>query len=1413
MLNRESTTLQSGTENKSEPESKSPSSHLVITLPDVQLGVLKKYNLLTSDTKTFVDTVNRLQTRQLELTSQVTQLPSNDSRVSALNTELASIKVEREILLAIAHASIRHIEKTGGTPQELREIVEFTRIHDDVFIQFLLSCLLKPCLFSNHLFLQTLKLVILALDQEFYKNNIDTLLKITKILEERIQNMHKHAQSYHDLIDAVEALHVTWLALNSGNLRGTSREHWSHQVEFFKTLSNHEFKPIAYRAKLMSQSLIRIEHDKDPAWKERLLLGYQVLSGIAKIAEGIRSIELGTIAEGAGRIVALARNRQITRREWFEGIILLEAELSIATTSLANFKNFVTALVAVLDRKEREMDLSYGAFELIQRIVLNNAVNPEIVCEAILTLEDMYCDKEKWHTDRNILRRKGLGNGDSDLREQVLFTLSTLTLSKNETVARTARTTLSRMHTLFTRTRTKGMGSSKIRAFMPNGVYSADEPVNIGLVGILKHPDILSIEMSHQLLGHFIGELLPTQLAAAQHRESVSAGEKKEEYPWKTILLHAVPQLTVHTMPRQVHIELMEKSFKREEESNRKPIVIIQGIPGIGKTQLALSYANKHKDYKSFVLWIYSDADPFKQWIDFGAMVLGESIRLMPREQQLKAIREMLAAQQNWLIVFDHIENEEALKGFLPDALGVAQHVLITTCSPDWENYCNPVVLQPLMPNEVDSYFQAMDVQDNSEDLQALAEALEYNPLALSDAVAYMNLYHATALQCLELYLKRGIKLFPKKKANEANRAHYHATTAATYHDIIEKLKVLHRDSVTLIIYCAYLNADRIEFPLLYSIMGIDEENLERLMIPLRQHGLISVEQTHFKMSRLTQAAIRDHVRMLPQKTAEKELKKLVKCFCVLYPIDKNIISDYHFTHLLMPHIEAIILHLTPLERDSDLDEYSVNAHLLKLYDLVFDYHRTVTGNADSSYAAAEKILAMRAKVYETTDPAIADAQNKMGVAYYELGDAESALDHHKQALDIYAHAEKKHDVEVGETNYHLGKAYFCLNQVKLAENFEEKAFKTCSPSLRPLTVLYLGKIYHLSKSPTYAIGWYQQHLSQLDEKHPFTAEVYSSLVFFYISVNRMEEASNYHKKALELRLQIYGEKHNKIAENHVQLGMIYSLKQPDKAVPYFKKALEIYNKNYTKPHPAAAEVYVLLGKLYKQEKNKQLASQNFESALQIYTKLNRQNDMKKVRDLLGELRKSSIATPERRGSVSPLTPPPASSRSASPRVSPQKDKSFFGNMFSFVWKPLPEETKPEEAALEESKKEIFIPFGGLSLRSPALAARTSPNDDDSSLGKRKKSTTGPADVMDPPSPAMSAPPPPAFSLPSSVSSSSGLTTVGVFSTTAITITSATTTDSGSHVMRSPDRAKGRRLSMPAGSTSTTTSSATYKRQ
>ena len=130
-------------------------------------------------------------------------------------------------------------------------------------------------------------------------------------------------------------------------------------------------------------------------------------------------------------------------------------------------------------------------------------------------------------------------------------------------------------------------------------------------------------------------------------------------------------------------------------------IVVLYGLGGIGKTQLAITYAKRHKDNYSAIFWLnIKDEDSLKQnFVNVAKQILRahhsarwlSSVNMKNLDDVIDAVKAWLGLPYNtrWLVIYDNYDNPKLVSNKDPTAVDITKFlpevyqgsVLLTTRS------------------------------------------------------------------------------------------------------------------------------------------------------------------------------------------------------------------------------------------------------------------------------------------------------------------------------------------------------------------------------------------------------------------------------------------------------------------------------------------------------------------------------------------------------------------------------------------------------------------------------------------------------------------------------------------------------------------------------------------------------------
>ncbi|MFC8044669.1 tetratricopeptide repeat protein [Nocardia sp. NPDC057353] len=188
-------------------------------------------------------------------------------------------------------------------------------------------------------------------------------------------------------------------------------------------------------------------------------------------------------------------------------------------------------------------------------------------------------------------------------------------------------------------------------------------------------------------------------------------------------------------------------------EDGRPGICAVQGLGGIGKSQLVIEYAHRHASEFDVVWWISAE-EPVT--ISDGFRMLGAAIGIETfhsAEQLRDRVYEVLATTRGWLLIFDNADSIADIRRWIPrkDEAGSRGQILITTIRGGFTDIGAVVTPAPLDLAAATAILHSRVPSMTADEAAAIVAKIGRLPLELKSTAAYIDRTRLNAAEFRDL--------------------------------------------------------------------------------------------------------------------------------------------------------------------------------------------------------------------------------------------------------------------------------------------------------------------------------------------------------------------------------------------------------------------------------------------------------------------------------------------------------------------------------------------------------------------------------------------------------------------------------------------------------------------------------------
>ncbi|KAJ6118771.1 hypothetical protein N7471_013391 [Penicillium samsonianum] len=662
------------------------------------------------------------------------------------------------------------------------------------------------------------------------------------------------------------------------------------------------------------------------------------------------------------------------------------------------------------------------------------------------------------------------------------------------------------------------------------------------------------------------------------------------------------------------------KALHPDPKAQKQRRLVLGGMGGIGKTQLAIAYAESGRGSYTSGFWLnaVSEASLKDSFRLIASIIFDvEDPGVLEDKEIVRRVHQWLSTPKNteWLLIFDNYDDPDQFRidNYYPPASHGA--IVVTSRRPD-DVSGSTLDIKPFQ--NIEDSLAILQTRSKRENIQSdpnakrLAERLAGLPLALATAGTYLQRKKGfTFERYLQEYEKRW-NIDPRRptRLNEYEERTLYTTWDISY----SRLKNEDPEAAKILKLLAYFDNQSLWYELFHagltdsspewlSEVITDDVNFDGVMGVLAEYYFLDTHQTSGSWS------MHNCVHDWTLAALNKDIDATYYWYafdCISASINDNDKNDFgklsysplaaHATRLVQQRLcqNDVIYDIAPrrLGQASLIANLLWNQVLLLAAELM--YQRALAGNEKAF--GADHMLTLEAVHY-------------LGVVYWNQGKLDQAEQMYQRALAGNEKALGPDHTSTLKTVNNLGILYREQGKLDQAEQMHQRALAGYEKALGPDdtstlgTVNNLGILYREQGKLDQAEQMYQRALAGkekvLGPDHKSTLSTINNLGILYWKQGKLDQADQMYQRALVRKEKTLGPDHTSTLDTVHNLGALYWKQgKLDQAERMYQRALAGYKKALGPDHTSTLSTVTCLGVLYQNQDKLDQAEQMHQRAL-----------------------------------------------------------------------------------------------------------------------------------------------------------------------------------------------------------------------
>ena len=661
----------------------------------------------------------------------------------------------------------------------------------------------------------------------------------------------------------------------------------------------------------------------------------------------------------------------------------------------------------------------------------------------------------------------------------------------------------------------------------------------------------------------------------------------------------------------------------KNTNGNKLSFLYISGNPGSGKSQLAGLIAQRFFDEgkqnpcaTTFVMTLNAESQDtlLESYISFArrlkcpeyAVTNTLNSKHLPTEEKITNLKTLISTKielyTSWLLVVDNVTSISRVHAHLPESGNeqwIRGQLIITTQDtasiPLTNSFIEHIsVSKGMKSGDASCLLATLSGVDDSDKGKDVAQALDYQPLALASAATYVRQVRqnkATSYFGWSDYLEklstgqRGTTETILTKTNPSYPNSMSKATRLAVEKAVTSDKVIHH-TFRFLSVCA---ATPLSLGIVMRyILNADEEIQDKEMIamtiqgcPLLLFGAEEEGDAYIRVHQIVSDVIDSLIRDSPETQQLQTVDAAVISFIQFVEEDLSIWwfdrDSSQYSKHIVPHLKTLITKTEHLFQEKGLSQDAHKSSMRTGQKYLSSFRKfgrmCSTHNVfDTAMKYFSLALQFAQRMEEYDDKDLAYCYSGLAEVHTCLGELEKAKEYQEHALTIILKKFGPEHLDVARCYNNLAAAHHNLNDLEQAKEYQESALAI--------------------------------HLKKLGPEHVRVAHCYITMAAVYKALGDLEQAKEYHERALTIRLKKLGPDHHDVSTSYIYLGSVhYELDDLEQAKEYYERALTIRRKKLDPDHLDVATCYNNLGAVQQDLGDLEQGKEYHERALAIRLK------------------------------------------------------------------------------------------------------------------------------------------------------------------------------------------------------------------